>query len=126
MSVTNPPSMEPNDRGINTVAGDRPAFVVDCIAMGINRARAPTLFMNIERKAARNVSMEICSSGLEEKGSINCVINSTAPDLVRPKLTINTSTTVIVAGLPKPENNSACGTTPNMLAVNKAPSATIS
>jgi hypothetical protein len=52
--------------------------------------------------------------------------NSTAPDFVKPKLTINTITTVMVAGFPNPTNISACGIKPKMLAVNSAPSATMS
>jgi hypothetical protein len=101
-------------------------MVVDLIAIGISSARAPTLFINIERNAARNVKTAICRYGVDEIGSIASAINSTAPDLVRPKLTINTITTVIVAGFPKPANNSVCGTKPKILAVNSAPRATIS
>ena len=46
--------------------------------------------------------------------------------LGQSKLMINTNTTVIVAGFPKPEKSSDCGTIPNILAANSAPSATMS
>ena len=69
--VTRPPSMEPKESGISTVAGDLPALEADWMATGISSARAPTLFINIERIAARKVSTLMCRMGCREAGSIS-------------------------------------------------------
>ena len=48
------------ESSISTVAGDLPALEADWMATGISSARAPTLFINIERIAARKVSTLMC------------------------------------------------------------------
>ena len=126
MSVTSPPNIEPNESGISTLAGERPALLVDWIAIGISSASAPTLFINIDKNAAINDSTAIWRDGRDDKGSIALVTNSTAPERDNPKLTMRTRTTVIVAGLPNPAKSCDCGTSPKSAAVKSAPRATTS
>jgi hypothetical protein len=59
ISVTMPPRIEPKDRGMSRTAAARFALAAVAIATGMNRARAPTLFMNPLKMAAAPESTAI-------------------------------------------------------------------
>ena len=52
ISVTKPPSNEPNASGIRMTAGDRSALIADLMAAGISNAKAPTLFITVDNTPA--------------------------------------------------------------------------
>jgi hypothetical protein len=54
--VLMPPKIAAKARGISIRAGGRPCFRADSRATGINRARAPTLFMKADAKATKNIN----------------------------------------------------------------------
>ena len=124
--VTNPPKIVANDSGIKVALMLLPAFFAACISTGIKSASAATLFMKADKIAPVEAIMEICAPTPRPVSITERVIMSIAPEFCRPRDTISTSATIIVAGWPKPAKACDVGTTPNTSAINKAQKATMS
>ena len=124
ISVIMPPRIDANDSGISVERTLRPAFLAACMSIGISSASAATLFIIADRIADTPDITLICKISDRPAPIIWRAISSIAPELNRPRLTINTSAMITVAWWPKPENASSCGTTPITIAMMSAPKAT--
>ncbi|MCY1451621.1 hypothetical protein D9M71_684960 [compost metagenome] len=84
ISVVMPPRIEAKDSGISTLPGASRCFAAICRAIGINSARAPTLFMKLDSTAASTSSASRLALGPTPPGSRRCARMSTAPLVCRP------------------------------------------
>ena len=120
--VARPPRIVPNDKGISTKLGRFDSEM----ATGISSAKAPTLFIKPESKAAIPVSMAMNSRGRSETLSSGLAKRSMTPLSFIAAEIINTKTTVTTAPCENPVNASLDGTMPKTTATTSALSATTS
>jgi hypothetical protein len=95
--VVRPPNREPNDSGINSVAGERPAFSAKLMATGIRIAIAPTLFINPDITVTSATKTKTCRLGRCRIGSRCRIRRCNIPDARIAALKIKTSATVTTA-----------------------------
>jgi hypothetical protein len=95
--VIMPPRIDAKDNGISVKATLRLAFFAACISIGINRASAATLFMTADSTAETPDITLICINRERPPSITWRAINSIAPELDSPRLTINTSAMMTVA-----------------------------
>ena len=124
--VVMPPRMVPKASGISTRPGGSDRRPASCIATGISRAIAPTLFMKPDSSAPRPTSAARLATMPALAGSRRAASTSTAPELCSPRLSTSTQATVTTAGWPKPEKASAGATSPASTQASRAPAATMS
>ena len=96
--VVMPPRMDANASGIRICPGGISSRDAICNDTGINIANAPTLFINPESMAARQVNEIMDSVGPAFSGNIQRVNQSTAPEFCSPALRIRIQATVMTAG----------------------------
>lgn len=79
-----PPRIDPKAKGMRILPGGRFCFAAIWIAMGISRARAPTLFMKPDNKAARLVRARMPPVGPAFFGSRRFARMFIAPESCSP------------------------------------------
>ena len=126
MRVVSPPNSEPNESGISSVAGERPAFSAKLIATGIRIASAPTLFINPESTVTSATNTKTCRLGRCRIGSRCRIRRCKIPEARIAALKIKTSATVTTAGLLNPVKASSGVTRPRMRDATSASTATTS
>ena len=97
ISVIMPPRIDANDSGIRLNRTLRLAFFAACMSIGINSASAATLFITADSIADTPAITLICMNNDRPPSITWRAINSIAPELNRPRLTINTSAMITVA-----------------------------
>lgn len=124
MRVTSPPRRDPKARGMRKRDGERLFFLARRMATGMNRASAPTLFMNPDAsttKAVRSASIRVGRPLEMDRSRASW---STMPALVNAWLMTRTAATVITAGWPKPRKALSPGTIPATTTTSRAMTAT--
>ena len=92
-----PPRIEAKDSGIRVRRTLRLAFLAACMSIGINNASAATLFIIADKTADTPDITLICRKSERPASMTRCAINSIAPELDNPRLTISTSAMITVA-----------------------------
>src|SRR5690625_4123521 len=126
MRVVNPPKMVLKAKGMSMWLGGILRRWAVCKAMGMSKAKAPTLFMKAEKKDPSAETDKMAKTCERVLGRACSAITSTKPVRSSVSLRINTPTTVTTAGWLKPIKASWPGTSPTAVQANKAATATTS
>ena len=126
ISVVIPPSKDAKAMGINKYDGEIRLSFPTCMATGITKAKAPTLFIKLEKNAVtpiRSISLTL----MPPFNFMTQVFSgSMAPTFNSPLLTTKMAATVMTAGCENPEKACSGNTIPVNVNTNNAIKATIS